>query len=710
MLAAALALALGYAGGVYLGFALTFDVKPVSTLWPPNAILLAALLLTRSSAWWLLIVAVLPAHVLAELSLGVPPAMAGSWFVSNTVEALLGATLIRRYLGGAPRLDRMRDVSAFVLVAGALSPVLTSFLDVAFVATVGWRYSDFWQIWSTRTLSNALAALTVTPILIIGIRRGMQLLRPQSAAERAETLVLFAGLCITSAIVFQQKHPPQLALVLLNAPLPFLIWAAVRRGVGGASLGVAIVATSAILGVLNGRGPFMAATPEATARAMQVFLIIAACSLLLLAASQAELRRARAISQWQAENLKLALRAARMGTWEWDIARDQLSWRAREVRTISSRARPPARTFEDVMRSVHPDDREALAHAVRHAVECGGNAEVEFRALRANGSVRWISMRGTVMFDPRGKPARMIGVYSDTTLHRAQEAQLSAQREQIARLYRFSLLGELSAALAHEVKQPLTAILSNAQAAQAALTTPQPDLALIDDILTDIIAENRRTTEIIRRLRSLFVRGTLQAHPVDANECIREVVDLERSYLIAHRVTVSMQLGAGLPAVMIDRVQLQQVLINLITNACEAMSQRPRGERHIGITSVARDGHVCIEIRDTGTGLADPEAIFTPFFTTKPDSLGLGLAICRTLITAHEGRLWASNNASSGATLHICLPAADVRKDDIEGGTREQAAQIVDGWPIPRSSHSRAPIQSFLGVSEAGTSSRSHQA
>lgn len=658
MLLAAAALAVAYLGGVYLGFALTFKVAPVSTLWPPNAILLAALLLSRPRRWPLLIGAIIPAHFVAELSLGVPWTMTACWLVSNTAEAVLGAALILRYLGRPLRFDRMRDVSVFIAVAGAAVPAITSFLDVAFVALVGWRYGDFWQIWGTRTFSNSLAALTVAPIIVIAVRGGFRALRQISVAQGIEMTLLFLGLCIASVIVFQREHPQEHALVLLNLPLPFLLWAAMRWGVAGASLSVAIVATCAILGVLNGTGPFHAQTPDAAARAMQIFLIIAASSFMLLAASLAELKHARKVAQWQTENLKLALGAAQMGTWEWDIVRDRVTWRARESRSAPSRGLTRSRTFAAVTKYVHPDDRGPLVHAAQRAVECGGSAEIEFRARGRDGSFRWFSIRGKVISDAKRKPLRMMGVYGDTTERKAQEAQLTEQREQIARLYRVSLLGELSAALAHEVKQPLTAILSNAQAARVALSRRRPDLRLVDDILADIISENRRMTEIIRRLRGLFVRGMAQVQPVDANECLLDVLALEKSHLIAHRVTTALRFDKNLPAALIDRVPLQQVIVNLIVNACDAMAGKPAHERHLEITTRARDGSIQIDICDNGTGLPDTETIFAPFFTTKPDGLGLGLAICRTIITAHEGRLWASNNETSGATLHVLLPAA----------------------------------------------------
>jgi C4-dicarboxylate-specific signal transduction histidine kinase len=268
----------------------------------------------------------------------------------------------------------------------------------------------------------------------------------------------------------------------------------------------------------------------------------------------------------------------------------------------------------------------------------------------------------------------MMGVYSDTTRRKSEEMQLIVQREQIARLNRVSMLGELSGALAHELNQPLTTILSNTEAARQMLTTATPDVDQIDQILSDVEAADWRMIEVIRRLRSLFERGAVEvqrpvaARPVDVNECITEVLELEGSYLSAQSVTIEMRLGAQLPRAPISRVHLEQVLINLITNACDAMRDRnPHERRHLEISSeTAGDDSVAIRVCDSGSGISNTEQIFEPYFTTKNQGIGLGLAICRTIISTHGGRIWASNNLHGGATLHISLPAADKAAHDID--------------------------------------------
>ena len=656
-LTASIVLAVAYFGAVQVGLALTFAPNPVSVLWPPNAIVLAALLLTPPRTWPLLIAAVFPAHLLAETLLGVPLAMSLCWFVSNVAEALLGAALTLRYLGETPRFDRVRDLSIFLLAAVLIAPVLSSFLDAGFVALVGWRYNDdYWHVWRMRLFSNSLATLTLVPPIVIWCRRGFKRIRQTTLREYIETGALLACICIVSILVFQRSHTPEAAAVLMYAPLPLLMWAAIRRGVSTVSLCVAIVALFAIVGVLGDRGPFNASAPADAAMAVQTFLIIAESSLMLLAASLAELRDARSASLRQEESLILAISAARMGTWDWDIQRDRVVWRS--AREASAQTGLHEASLADVLDRIHADDRETVKRSIADAFAKTEGVEVECRMVRADGSLQWITNRGKVVRDPHGAPRRMIGVYVDITERKSQELQMRAHREQLAYLSRVSLMGELSGALAHELNQPLAAILLNAQAASAEVSKRSPDLREISAILKDIVADDQRAGEVIRRLRTLFIKGSVQTRPVAVNQCIREVLALEYSHLMARKVTAEVQLAKELPAVLADWVQLQQVLLNLIVNACDAMKDNGPADRRLKIESSLRGSEgVEIKIIDSGHGLSDVEGIFEPFFSTKEKGIGLGLAVSRTIIAAHRGRLWASRNPVRGATFHICLPA-----------------------------------------------------
>jgi two-component system, LuxR family, sensor kinase FixL len=245
-------------------------------------------------------------------------------------------------------------------------------------------------------------------------------------------------------------------------------------------------------------------------------------------------------------------------------------------------------------------------------------------------------------------------IIRDVTDRKLAESMLQEQQRELAHLSRVAALGELSGALAHELNQPLAAILANARAAQRMISGDHQNLTEVRDILEDIALDDMRAGEVISRLRSLLKKGGIQARPVSLDEIVSEVLDLLHSDLIQRRVFVSTQLASSLPPILGDRVQLQQVLLNLIVNACDAMADQPPRDRKITITDMLTEqGAVRLAVSDQGPGVAEGQLdqIFEPFVTTKEAGLGLGLAICRSIVTAHGGRLWAVNAPDRGATF-----------------------------------------------------------
>jgi signal transduction histidine kinase len=239
------------------------------------------------------------------------------------------------------------------------------------------------------------------------------------------------------------------------------------------------------------------------------------------------------------------------------------------------------------------------------------------------------------------------------------ELEIARQRAQLTHLSRVSMLGELSGSIVHEIGQPLTASLGNAHAAQLLLKQPEPNLEELREILKDIVADDLRAVEVIHRLRQLLRRGEVQFLALDANETVEEVLKLLRSELIDRGVTVHSELASSLPMLQGDRVELQQVLINLITNACDAMADMPKNTRALTIrTGLDGKDFVLISVCDAGPGIAEGklEQVFEPFFTSKVNGMGLGLSVCRTIISAHGGKLWAEHNSGRGATFHLLLP------------------------------------------------------
>jgi two-component system, LuxR family, sensor kinase FixL len=647
----AVVLATGYYVGVEIGLAFTLVPNAVSLLWPPNAIVLAALLLSHPRRWVWLVAAVLPPHLLVQLSAGVPLPMSLCWYVSNLSEALIGAWIIRGMLQHTPRFDLVRDASVFLVGGVLIAPLVSSFLDAAFVAWVGWRYDgDYWAVWRMRLFSNALATVTFVPLIVsIGSAKGRSLLEA-TRARGFEAAVLLLLLAITSWFVFYRPYAPGEGATYVYAPLPLIVWAAVRLGVGGVASCIAVVALVSITGEMDGVGPFARARPEDAVSSLQIFLIIAATSLMVFAASLSELQHARATALRRKETLDLALSAARMGVWEWDVAADRFTWQKALEDTSTTIS-----TLE-LTHMVHSDDRALLTTTMQRIRDGEDLSEFECRFVR-DKAVHWVMGKGKHSRRTDGRPHRIIGVWMDITDSKQQVARERSQREQLAHLSRVAMLGELSGAITHELGQPLAAILFNAEAGLRSFEKGDGDAREMVSILEDIIAADMRAAEVIRRLRALFKKGEVQKESIDVRDCIQGVLSLEHSDLIGRGIATKLQLDRDIPLVNADPIQLQQVLLNLIVNASEAMSAATISQKTLQISACKEDAENLVHIRvsDSGEGIEHPEKIFEPFFTTKKNGMGLGLTISRSIVGANGGRLWATNNADGGATLHLTL-------------------------------------------------------
>ena len=407
------------------------------------------------------------------------------------------------------------------------------------------------------------------------------------------------------------------------------------------------------------------------------------------------------------QRLNLAADSADLGLWEWDLSTDEI-WvtptrRAQLGFPVSGKI-----TFEDLISRWHPDDRDKVRQTLRDAIENGKDYEAESRRVLADGSVSWVAGRGRVQVDEHGKPIRLLGVSMDITARKQAELEAARQQQDLAHFARVTTLGELSCSLAHELTHPLTAILSNAQAAQRFLARDDADLDEVSEILNDIVTEDQRAGEVIHRLRLLLKKGEPQEqyNDVDLNEAVRDVLKLMRNDLINQNVTVDTDLAQSLPAVIGDRVQLQQVLLNLVLNACEAMADCDSSERQLLIASKSENGTVRVSVTDRGGGVDEKkrEQVFERFFTTKKEGMGLGLSICRSIINAHRGEIWATNNGDCGATFHFSVPI--VRSDALSAAS----PKVLDGSALTATDASapRVAVPSVL-LGSAATGSEAEE-
>jgi two-component system sensor kinase FixL len=390
-----------------------------------------------------------------------------------------------------------------------------------------------------------------------------------------------------------------------------------------------------------------------------------------------ELRTSEAGLRESEERMSLAVDAADLGMWILDLARNDI-WASERWRKLFGF--PPRERLElyRILQRLHPEDQEAFRQALGMAVTSGAVAvenryELEFRLMLPDGGTRWIASQGRIEFDPRGQPVLIRGTFGDCTSRRQADQEMLLLRQEIAHVGRVSMMGQFASALAHEINQPLGAILRNAEAAEIFMQNASPDLDEIRAILADIRTDDQRAGTVIDRMRMLLKRHALDTQPLDMGELMRDVAVLVRPDAAARQVKLDVSVPGDLPPVRGDRVQLQQVLLNLILNGMDALVVAGQGgeeDRRVRVTAritpvESGDGTVEIAVSDTGHGIsADTLArIFDPFFTTKPDGMGVGLSISRTIIEAHGGRLWAENNAENssgcGAAFRFTLPVAE---------------------------------------------------
>jgi PAS domain S-box-containing protein len=372
-----------------------------------------------------------------------------------------------------------------------------------------------------------------------------------------------------------------------------------------------------------------------------------------LQASEADLRETE-------QRMELAASAADLGMWVWDIERDDV-WMTDKRRALYGFAPSEKLDIERLRNVVHPEDRESVRVAVDNALNTGAEYDTEYRIVLPAGQVRWMSGRGRVEFNREGKPVRMRGVALDITERWHAGQELQQLRQEIAHVSRVSIMGQLASALAHEINQPLGAILRNAEAAELFIRHESPDLNEICAILADIRKDDQRASAVISRMRALLKGHSLDARPIEVGELVGEVAALARVDAATRQVMLETNVSLGLPSVNGDRVHLEQVLLNLILNGMDALNGTTQNDRRVTV-GARLDGpqSVQIAVSDTGSGIPadDLARVFEPFFTTKSHGMGMGLPISRTIIEAHGGRLWAENNSGGGATFRFTLRAA----------------------------------------------------
>ncbi|HEX2444304.1 MAG TPA: ATP-binding protein [Vicinamibacterales bacterium] len=758
------------------GFLLRLPQSGIGFVWPPNAVLFVAFLLVPQS-WAVVLGAALVGHVVAHTQDGLPVAIQALSFFGNATQAWLAAWLIQRLSGSRLYLADLRTTGIFLGAAVAASSV-ASLVPATGYVWLGWA-ADFSAAWWARVLANVITMVILPPVLLLAPSALAELRqKPRRAVEFAAIL---AGLFLIHAIAFGWT-PAAVAgrPALLYAPLPLLLWAAVRFGPFGLAAALTTVAIQWLPNARSSAGVFAGDSPAAAVVSLQAFLFVAGVPLMILAGlaqdrkrSEAALRQSEArkrailtaipdlmflqsadgvyldyhakdptdlllpaheflgkrtedvlppdlaarfarafahatddepsvvryaipirgeMRSYEAriarcdgdhrltivqditertraeERLRdserryvLAATAARVGVWEWDVASNKIYVDPAIHADLGLRPGQVGPTLDDWLELVHAADRARIRSTLQSGSDGHATAfEYDCRVVHHDGGIRWFHVRGAVVPQDGIGPVRVSGTATDITGRKQTEEALHRAQFELARTGRAAALGELAATIAHEVDQPLCAIVANANACLRWLDDTDGGVQDIREALADVVADANRASEVVRRTRELFRHGPVETTSLEVNSVVREVLALNRARLERGQVEVMADMSDDPLLVQGNRVQLQQVVFNLVTNAVDAMRGMDRVAR-LEIRTWRERTSIRLSISDTGAGFSPKDAarMFDSFFTTKPDGLGMGLALTRSIVQQHRGKLWAVPRAGGGSVFHVALPMAE---------------------------------------------------
>jgi C4-dicarboxylate-specific signal transduction histidine kinase len=362
------------------------------------------------------------------------------------------------------------------------------------------------------------------------------------------------------------------------------------------------------------------------------------------------------------DQLQLCGRAMNIGLWMWTARNRMLSMDENCAALLLCPQTAPL-GFNSMVEAAYPDDHTVVERAIQNAVEARTGFEVEFRLRSFVEQANWVLVRGYPEVDPEGELVRLKGVTVDVTERKTMQQEIEQQRRSLAHMTRVNILGKFSAALAHELNQPLAAIMSNAQAAQRMIRSTHIDVSELQQTIADIIEDDTRAGDVIRHLRRLLKDKPGGFELIDLNEPLLSALELARGDFNARHISVVSRPSPNPMLVQGDTVQLQQVVLNLLINGAESIATSGQREGVLEVFSdITPKGSAHISISDNGSGIK-PEAfghLFEPFFSTKDQGMGLGLSICNGIISRHNGQIWATNNPDRGATFHFAIPLAFV--------------------------------------------------
>lgn len=690
-----LLLAAAYFAAAELGLAMVGTHGNVSPVWPPTGVAIAGLLILGARAW----PAIAAGAFLANLLTGVPVGVALGIGAGNTLEALTAVFLLQR-VGFRNALERVQDVAALVLLAVFVSPIVSATVGVLSLDLGGaLRGGDWAHLWFVWWAGDAGGALLVTPVLLTwheAWRRGADWRRLRRAVP--------AGLALLSVcvLVFRVELGQSVRSYPFEyAVLPVLFWIALRFGQIGSVTAILTVAVSAIWGTLGGVGPFMHVRWEESIWMQQAFLGVVGITVMVVTAVIGERRSAENEVRASEERFRTIFENAPVMIDSFDEAGNCVLWN-RECEKRLGWTLEEIAASRDPLSLAYPD--RAARNAVLADIKRADGSFRQYRLLAKDGSTRvqqWANFRlpqGTfislgydvtervhaeaeirALNEHLEKRVRERTAQLEAAIERRERAEEQARRHQadLAHVLRVQTMGEMAAGLAHEINQPLGAIANYAQGCRRRIASGSLTETELTVMLDSIASEALRAGQTIRHLRSLVRKQESQREPTDVNRIVHDAVELAEPEARAHGVTVRLELADDLRPVLVDRIQIEQVVLNLLRNAVEAMHESSGDALLVVETHTDPACGVEVVVRDTGVGLSTEGAAlaFEPFITDKATGLGLGLAISRSIVEMHGGRIWGEPNGARGAAFRFTLPPDS---SDTSHGTRRQQ-QVAQG-------------------------------
>lgn len=661
-------------------YGLAFTRTAAVPVWFPGSVLLCALLWALRRWWPLLLAAILPIRLWTTVSPATPVWLRLATTAVDCGTAILAALLLRWRLRNPLRFETPRQFGLYCLVAVFVAPAVGATFGALALLGSG---SNYWVTWEQWFWGSASANLIVTPFILYWARWPPDRTTARLSGLRLlEAGLLLVGLPLSLWMAFEPfTGGSTFSLTLIYAPIAFLIWAAARFGLQGISGAILLLAIFAVRAALLHLGPFAGDSAATISAHMQHFLLLQAAPLYLVGVMSDASRRSEQSLRESERRFRDIADTAPVFIWTTDQDKRctfvNQGWLDFTGRTLDQELGSGWRA------SVHPDDLDHIKSSIA-AVDGRLPFEREYRLRRHDGEYRWILTRCVPRYGTGGEFLGYIGSSIDVTERKRHE---EAER-QLHHAARLATLGELTAVVSHEINQPLFAILANTEAADLLLQQDAPPIGEVRRILADIYKDDLRASEVIRVVRTLTNKRTPNMGMINLNELVISIVRLVKADAARRRVEIRQQLGANLPAVAGDESSLEQVILNLLINAMDAMRDTPESARQITvITELLEHGDVQIAVADHGQGIAADHMpqLFDSFFTTKPDGMGLGLSTARQIVQSHKGRIWAVNSTAGGATFYVTLPSVVKRSDDGQSTNEAEPSELAPSAAVMQS-------------------------